>query len=354
MIETQSFTLTQVETKYLETFMQQVSRSFALIVPCLEPPLNHFLATAYLICRVADNIEDCTQPAAWQSERFKELVALLKRPALAPAILSTWDEETWPGLTGAERRLMSAAEGGMLWQIYASTPQPARGIIGRWVAEMAQGMMNLADPDAPPFFLYRQQIWLPSSKTDYDRYCYFVAGTVGHLSTELVIHHYQLPAEVARRLAAWCEACGRGLQKTNIVKDFSKDLARGICYLPDEWLAEVNYAPLSLAGAPSSWKQKVVGNVLDELQDSVTYVFALPYYAAGYRLASLLCLLPAYQTLLLAARQQQTLFTGDQQVKISHETMARCLQDAQGMAADNEAIWRYSQQIRQAIEATFN
>lgn len=70
-----TFRLTQSQEEYLSTLMDMVSRPFAVVVTCLEEPLNHFMATAYLICRVVDNIEDCEQPPAWQGERFAELVS---------------------------------------------------------------------------------------------------------------------------------------------------------------------------------------------------------------------------------------------------------------------------------------
>ncbi|HXW00232.1 MAG TPA: hypothetical protein VEC93_17565, partial [Anaerolineae bacterium] len=58
-------------------------------------------------------------------------------------------------------------------------------------------------------------------------------------------------------------------------------------------------------------------------------------------------------TLLLAAEQQEKLFTSQHQVKISHLTMSRCVLDARSMVKDNEAIGRYSRQLEQAIDATF-
>ena len=53
----------------------------------LEEELKHQLATAYLICRVVDNIEDCTEPHSWQAERFAEFEQLLHRPADSQEIL---------------------------------------------------------------------------------------------------------------------------------------------------------------------------------------------------------------------------------------------------------------------------
>jgi farnesyl-diphosphate farnesyltransferase len=334
--------------------MNKVSRSFAVVVACLEEPLRDYMATAYLICRVADNIEDCKQPAAWKSSRFAELSYLLEEPTLASHVLAGWDREIWPGLTPDEREQMGLEGGLGLWHIYALIPEDARSTIRRWVSAMAEGMKHLEDPRSAPSWVTHSGVQVLSGEEDYDRYCYFVAGTVGHMATELVINHYGLADGTADSLLSTCEACGRGLQKTNIVKDFPKDLARGVCYLPDAWMREVELAPLSLAGAPAEWKRKVLGNVMDELEESVDYVLALPYSAAGYRMASLLCLLPAYQTLLLAAQRQVELFTPDHHVKISRDTLSQCLLDAQSMLADNDAILRYSSEIKNAVASLFN
>jgi farnesyl-diphosphate farnesyltransferase len=348
-----SFTLTSAQKNYLDIFMNKVSRSFAVLIPFLEEPLNHFLATSYLLCRVVDNIEDCQQPAAWKKLRFAEFIQLLKDPTLAANILPLWQQQTWPGLTPEEQELMGFKHGIPLWQIYQRIPGETRQIIDRWTATMARGMSQLEDPYQSPQFIQRQGVRLLAAEEDYNRYCYYVAGTVGHLSTELVINHYRLNDTVAAGLLAACEACGRGLQKTNIIKDFAKDLKRGISYLPDAWLREADYRPLALAGAGPSWVKKVLQNVVHELRDATAYLLTLPYSAPGYRMASLLCLLPAYQTLLLAAERQEKLFTPDHQVKISRLTMGRCLLDARSMVNDNEAVRRYSRQLEQAIDATF-
>jgi farnesyl-diphosphate farnesyltransferase len=145
------------------------------------------------------------------------------------------------------------------------------------------------------------------------------------------------------------EACGRSLQKTNIIKDFAEDLRRGICYLPDSWLREAAYQPLSLSGAPAAWTAMVLGDVLAELREATEYLLSLPYHAAGYRRASLLCLLPAYQTILLAATGRATLFTTEHAVKISKVTMARCIADSQRLCSNNDAIRRYSRRLEGAI-----
>jgi farnesyl-diphosphate farnesyltransferase len=346
--------LTQQQREYLNDFMNKVSRSFAFVVPCLGEPLSQYGGAAYLICRVADNIEDCKESLAWKKERFAEFTQLLSEPCLAPRILSVWDREPWPGLTPNERQLMGLPDGLTLWEIYALIPDKPRRIIGRWASVMAAGMLQIEDPQEAPRLVNRDGVQMLANETDYNRYCYFVAGTVGHMVTELVVHHHQLTDVVAGSLLANCEAFGRGLQKTNIVKDFAEDLGRGVCYLPDEWLRESDYSPLALRGAPEMWRRKVVKDVMDELGRATDYVSTLPYEATGLRQASLLCLLPAFQTILLAVQEQEKLFTAEHHVKISRQTLAQCVQDTQSMITDNDVLIHYHREVDRAIATAFN
>jgi transcriptional regulator with XRE-family HTH domain len=128
---------------YLDQHLGNVSRSFALVIPFVEMPLRHYLATAYLLCRVVDNIEDCVQPAAWKQQRFTEFLQLLRNPGDASAVLSQWQAEAWPALTDHEQRMMGVTDGLALWQIYAELPQSTRATVQRWVSTMAQGMSQL-------------------------------------------------------------------------------------------------------------------------------------------------------------------------------------------------------------------
>lgn len=347
------FELSASQQNYLAQQLDAVSRSFALVIPFLETPLRHYLATAYLLCRVVDNIEDCGQAYQWKEERFKDLSQLLQEPHRASEVLSTWERESWPDLTDAESRMMSTTGGLELWEIYGLMPDSARVIVRHWVQEMAGGMNKLSHPTERPFLVRRDGVQILESESDYNNYCYYVAGTVGRLATELVINQYDLSEETAQTLRSRVEACGRALQKTNIVKDFSEDLARGICYLPEAWLKAVEYSPLELQGAPPEWKAMVLTNVLTELRQATDYLLALPYSAAGYRQASLLCLLPAYQTILMAARHQDSLFTAEHHIKISRPTMAQCIADSQAMLLDNASIRQYSLRLEDEIQNQF-
>lgn len=345
------FTYNRAQRRFLEAQMKKVSRSFALVVSYLEKPLREYLSAAYLVCRVVDNIEDCTEPYSWQRSRFEDFESLLAEPSRAASLVEAWGDYAWPGLTEDEKRLMGPKDGTMLWQIYASMPALARQVIGRWARDMAQGMSRIEDPDQPPRLAHRDGVQILASLSDYNVYCYYVAGTVGHLATELAVDFYGISGPSVAQLQLTSQACARGLQKTNIVKDFREDLARGVSYLPDEWLRQADYRPLELAGAPLSWKRQVVDDVLAELREATQYVLALPYEAAGYRIASLLCLFPAYQTLLRAAERGNSLFTADHNMKISRFTMMNCIRDARNLVRDNEAVLAYSRAAEEAIDS---
>lgn len=342
-------TLEPMQREYLSATMERVSRSFALVVPCLQAPLQYYFATAYLLCRALDNIEDCARGLDWQKQRFAEFHQLLWEPQAAAEQLSVWEADEWPGLSEDEWVLMTSDGGGSLWSIYESFPARTRGILQNWIPRMAKGMEEVLDPAQSPPVVVRQGVRVLSTAKAYNDYCYTVAGTVGAMGTELVIDHYGLSEELARTLLAGSEACGRALQKTNVVKDFAEDLQRQVCYLPDEWLREIDYAPLALGGAPVDWTARVLGDILTELRSATAYVLDVPHRAADYRVASLMCLLPAYETIRSAAQQRRELFTAGHQIKITRPTMARCVADAVSLATDDDAIVRRSEDLESQI-----
>ena len=59
---------TKTQRRYLADRLNKVSRSFAIVIPAIEQPLSDYLSVSYLICRVLDNIEDCSQPVSWRPD----------------------------------------------------------------------------------------------------------------------------------------------------------------------------------------------------------------------------------------------------------------------------------------------
>lgn len=92
---------------------------------------------------------------------------------------------------------------------------------------------------------------------------------------------------------------------------------------------------------------------MGELDDFVTYIAILPYDLTGYRLACLMCVLPAFQTILKAARNHDRLFTPEHNIKILRTTFLGCIRDAQSMVNSNESIMQYSHKVESEITREF-
>jgi phytoene synthase len=87
-------------------------------------------------------------------------------------------------------------------------------------------------------FALDAQEWRPRTEADLMRYCYHVAGAVGCMMA-VVMGVDPADEDTLDR------ACDLGLafQLANIARDIGEDAAAGRCYLPAEWLAEVDVPP---------------------------------------------------------------------------------------------------------------
>jgi farnesyl-diphosphate farnesyltransferase len=65
-----------------------------------------------------------------------------------------------------------------------------------------------------------------------DRYCYYVAGVVGEMLTDLFCDYSEEIGRSKEKLLSLARSFGQGLQMTNILKDLWDDRKRGSCWLP--------------------------------------------------------------------------------------------------------------------------
>lgn len=80
--------------------------------------------------------------------------------------------------------------------------------------------------------------WRPRTEADLLTYCYHVAGVVGVMMAIVMGIDPEDEAVLKR-------ACDLGLafQLANIARDISEDAAAGRCYLPQDWLTELDIGP---------------------------------------------------------------------------------------------------------------
>ena len=82
------------------------------------------------------------------------------------------------------------------------------------------------------YFLRRAGLAGLDTESELDAYCYYGAGVVGELLTDLFCNYS--PEIEAKRNAMYqlSSSFGKGLQLTNILKDQWEDRQRGISWLP--------------------------------------------------------------------------------------------------------------------------
>ncbi|HEX8483958.1 phytoene/squalene synthase family protein [Sphingomonas sp.] len=80
--------------------------------------------------------------------------------------------------------------------------------------------------------------WRPRSEDDLYRYCYHVAGVVGCMMAVVM----GVDPEDAETLDRACDL-GIAFQLANIARDLCEDDIAGRCYLPDDWLTEIDVPP---------------------------------------------------------------------------------------------------------------
>ena len=152
---------------YQDRILPHVSRTFALTIPQLPAALRTSVTNAYLLCRIADTIED--EPVLSADETLvllRRFVAVLNGRESAAALAA---RELAPRLSGptlpAERDLALNLE--RVVRVTAALDEPQRAAIQRCLEVMCSGMHQ--------FQRTASLRGLPRA-TDLDDYCYYVAG----------------------------------------------------------------------------------------------------------------------------------------------------------------------------------
>jgi farnesyl-diphosphate farnesyltransferase len=167
-----------------------------------------------------------------------------------------------------------------------------------------------------------------ASVDDLDRYCYYVAGTVGHLLTELFwLHHGRGSDRRYQTLTSLATSFGLGLQLTNIVKDLADDRRRGWSFVPRQLTRLAGIDPEQLQeprhrDASRQVMELLIAKANAHLRDALDYCIELPRSQYRIRLFCLTSLYFAVRTL-RRARLDPRLLDPDHKVKISRAEVYR-------------------------------
>ncbi|MGL4514188.1 MAG: squalene/phytoene synthase family protein [Lacipirellulaceae bacterium] len=209
----------------LSDLLQRTSRTFALAIPLLPDGLRQQVGLGYLLFRIADTLEDAELLGRdARREELRRYVALLESPGEAEAQRLAQRWSATPASTNADYNRLLAHTADVIAALN-DLPADSRDALVRHAIRSAEGMSEtLAGADEAGSFRL-------VSVDDLRRYCYFVAGIVGEMLTEL-FRLRLAPSPAAEALAEHAAAFGEGLQLVNILKDSSGDAEQGRVYLP--------------------------------------------------------------------------------------------------------------------------
>ena len=327
---------------YCREVLPAVSRTFALNIPVLPAPLDMAVTVAYLLCRIADTLEDEAMGPT-SSALLTELARLSTLPEgwEADAVLFT-EQALWvlrPQTPESERMLVEGTP--QVLEALALHEAPVRAHVATCVATMAEGMGRMGTKGRAS----GGGLGLASLEETLE-YCYYVAGTVGEMLTRLF--EWYSP-EIARRGAALqprSVAFGNALQLTNILKDVREDLERGSCWLPRTVLAEHGLTPETLV-EPSNRAEamkahtRLVAVAHRELRQAFDYVMGLPREEHGIRLFCLWPLFLAVMTLRKLHGNRAVLEPGP--VKVSRRTVRWVMGSTKLLVAQDRALkWLFA------------
>jgi len=160
--------------------------------------------------------------------------------------------------------------------------------------------------------------------SDLDSYCYYVAGVVGEMLTDLFCCHSSAIAAQRGALQELSTSFAQGLQLTNIIKDFWEDRSRGACWFPRDVFAAhgVELAQVSPQRLPAGFPagvRELVAVAHGHLRNALAYTLLLPAAETGIRLFCLWAI--GLAVLTLRKIDAQPHFTRGAQVKVSHSAV---------------------------------
>lgn len=324
--------------QWCSDMLPKVSRTFAACIRLLPKPLDQHILIAYLLCRIADTVEDTVDlPVDDKRRLLAEFRNCLDdgggdgSPLMAQFSNPRSDDEM---LTHHTDRVLRE---------FRSFPAAQRDAIRPWVQEMCDGMATFAAQHARARPDHLEAL---HKLTDLDQYCYYVAGTVGHLLTELFrLHHHRVTDRHYHKLKKLSTSFGLGLQLTNIIKDVADDRQRGWSFVPRELCALVGITPEDLLD-PQRQDQanrvmaELIAKAKHHLDDALTYCISLPRSQYRIRLFCLTPLFFAIRTLRLAASDAQ-LLDPQHKVKITRAEVYRTLRMTFLVAPNNHLIRAY-------------
>ena len=312
--------------------LQGVSRTFALTIPQLPDALRDVVGNAYLLCRIADTIEDEPTLSLEQKQLFsRQFLNVIAGSEKAEAFARDLSKLLSPSTNESEHDLI--ANTAKVIRVTKSFSPFQQDTLERCVRTMSCGMEEFQKRENSSEGL--------DDLPHLDRYCYFVAGVVGEMLTELFCDYSSEIHERREELLKLSVSFGQGLQMTNILKDIWDDLSRGACWLPRDIFHEAGHELSSLpeVHGSSSFTNgllELIAIARNHLENALRFILIIPTHETGIRLHCLWALGMAVLT--LRKVYANPAYKSGQEVKISRRSVRAVILVTNTLVRSNLAL----------------
>ena len=300
-------------TKICWRELPRVSRSFALVIQNLPPGLDRDVMVGYEILRTVDTIEDSLLERKDKVSTFELFRNILNGGFSDKNIVqlqNSLDAGTHKDLDKAVVKHMVPN----IFTVHNSLGKEQREIVARTAIEMSYGMS-------------REDFIDIQSLKHQDEYCYYVAGLVGYMLTDLFMADGRLSDEQYQEIYPLSEPYGIGLQKVNILRDMNGDLYEDRLYWPKDVVERHGFTKRTLlesAHENLEEAMKIVNEIVVDtarhLDNGVLYVTKLPEKEKKVRMFSAI---PLYMAIATASLMYDNKDVYSKPVKIPRaQTMA--------------------------------
>ncbi|KAJ2725468.1 bifunctional farnesyl-diphosphate farnesyltransferase/squalene synthase [Coemansia sp. Benny D115] len=302
-------------------FLEMTSRSFAAVIQELNPKLRDGICMFYLVLRGLDTVEDdMTIPGARKRdvlERFHEIIY----------------EDGWTFKESGpdEKDALLLVEFDVVIREFKRLPKGYQTVIADITKRMGAGMAKYT----------RTRV---DSLEDYDDYCHYVAGLVGHGLSRLFAESGLEDKSVGENLEL-ANSMGLFLQKTNITRDINEDVLDGRCFWPKGiWskYADSEEMLISKANREQGIKalNEMCANVLAHIPDVIEYLSSIQEPSV-FRF----CAIPqsmAIATIALCYNNERVL---DENVKIRKGEALKLIAASTDLDSVKRIFYRYLERI---------
>ncbi|OVE76524.1 hypothetical protein BVX98_05965 [bacterium F11] len=273
----------------LTKLLKKTSRSFYLSLRVLPKALRPTMGLGYLLCRIADTIADTdVLPFSSREKMLKEFKSLFQTLSISKEKIQSFQEEIVNLIThtsSIEKQLLKNII--VTMEFYQRRPQTDRALLQDVVLGVITGM----EMDLVTFGETSKDVKSFQKDEQLEHYLGSIGGEPGRFWTRLCLHylpkfHFDSPGKWTERGIDF----GKGLQMVNILRDVSKDLQMGRCYIPQERLSEYLLSPEDLLEPYNINRflplyHELIDETIDRLENGLLYLYSIPRNALSLRAA---------------------------------------------------------------------